>query len=352
MGQVKFARDKLRAKLVEMLDEYEAMLVFLARIDEPLRRSIAEQRLQAESEGKRQLLLRIEKLSSQINSLRRTNGATQRVGYYSKALRDHPGEEARVRTIPIYTAVALFNNYPGLAEALASRELPPHTTIELDYVGTGQRPLIYEFRITEAMFFEDMCFFWNESSELARSTNPITSEKLDVKRLIALHRAVVSSAFYMVEAFCNGLALEVWLTRKDELTDRELQMITEWDAIAARPRYLSIRDKLIHYPRLLMARKHPLIQEGNSPDFDYFLTSAKELRDAIVHANPAPNLNTWEPSVKSQALENLSHQQCGNVLDSAIAVIDQILTATERRQSAFWLQRRQPNGLFDNSVFN
>ncbi len=352
MSKVEFARDKLRTKFLKLMDEYEAMIVFLARMDQALQEKLAAQRNEAVSANKRQLQLGTEKLSQDIHSLRRKTGATQHIGYYTSLLRKNPRDDDRIRSMPIYMSVALFNKYPRVADALEKHELPPHATIELDYVGLRQRPPQFEFRMPEAMLFEDMCFFWNESCALTEITNQVDSEKIELKRLIAFHRATVSSAFYMVEAFCNGLALEVWLSRRDDLSERELQMITEWDTKHSRPRYQSIREKLLHYPRLLVAAGAPLIQENNSPELDYFLTSAKDLRDAIVHANPAPNFTTLEPPLKSQALESLGHEQCGRVVDSSIAVIDQILSATERRKSAFWLQRRQENGLFDKSVFD
>ncbi len=44
MAKVEFARDKLRTKFLKLMDEYEAMIVFLVRMDQPLQKKLATQR--------------------------------------------------------------------------------------------------------------------------------------------------------------------------------------------------------------------------------------------------------------------------------------------------------------------
>src|SRR6266404_2636635 len=194
-----------------------------------------------------------------------------------------------------------------------------------------------QFHILEAMLFEDMCMFWNEASNINPDPKQPHLEKLQLKRLAALLRAAVSSAFYMVEAFCNGIAVEVFLTHSESLNEKDLQRVTEWDARNNRPKYVTMRDKLLHYPRLLAGAPAPLVQETNSSEFSYFLSSAKEFRDAIVHANPAPNYETLAPQ-RSQTFMRLNHAECGKIVDCSVAVIDQIANAIGRRKCVFWLQ--------------
>jgi hypothetical protein len=150
---------------------------------------------------------------------------------------------------------------------------------------------------------------------------------------------------------CNGMAVEVFLTRRESLSEKDLQRVTEWDATKGHTRYVTTRDKLLHYPRLLTNASAPVIQENSSPELSYSLSSAKEFRDAIVHANPAPDYETLAPQ-KSQTFMRLHHAECGKIVDCSIAVIDQIATAIGRRKTVFWLQHRQADGLFDKSVFD
>jgi hypothetical protein len=352
MAKVEFARDRLRDQLSKLIDEYEAMLVLLAKVDLSVKEKLQTERDMLPLANKRQLQVGIQKFSATINRIRRATGATQPIGRYTSILSRSPYLEGRVRSIPAYLALVFFSKYPRVAEALERYELPAHAMIELDCSDQYHRSEVYEYRLPEAMLFEDMCCFWNESCTLNEAASRPDSKKYELKRLIAFHRAAVSSAFYMVEAFCNGIALEVVLSRRDELSEREFQMVTEWDTKNSRPKYITMRDKIIHYPRLLMAAASPLIQENNSPELSYFLSSAKQLRDAIVHANPAPDYETFELPDKTRMLESLDHEECAKVVDCAIAVIDQIGTVTGRRKAAFWLQNRLEDGPFDSSVFD
>lgn len=350
MAKVEFARDKLRSRFSNLLDEFEAMLIFLAKMNSSAKKQIEAERNNLALANKRELQNGLKELSARVGKLRRTTGVTQPIGYYSTALKSHPADDGLVYTLPNYMAVALFNKYPRVAKALENNELPVHALIELDFRGLYERQDTLQFRMLEAMLFEDLCFFWNESCLIQERDDPY-SQKHELKRLAAFHRAAVSSAFYMVEAFCNGIALEVFLTRRDELSDRERQMITEWDSKLSRPKFLSLRDKLLQYPKLLLSATAPPVQESHSPELAYFLSSAKELRDSIVHANPS--LSSGKLGfAKLQTFQQLDHVQCGKVIDCSIAVVDQIATAIDRRKSVFWLQTRRKDELFDESVFD
>jgi hypothetical protein len=354
MSKVEFARDKLRNQLLKLLDEYEAMFVLLARMNFSVRaRFEAERRVLGEA-SKRQLQAGISRLSNELKRLRRETGATQPIGSYARFLSVQvagvEGTEV-VLSLPMYMALFLFSKYPNIAKRLEDHDLPAHAFIELDYGGSYESPGYFQFLIPEAMLFEDMCSFWNDASSIKLDTSKPYSQKRQLKKHKALLRGAVSSAFYMVEAFCNGIALEAYLTRLGSLGETDLQRITERDGRTGRQKYQSMRDKILHYPRLLMNASAPVIQENNSPELSYFLSSAKELRDAIVHANPAPDYETFAPQ-KSQTLFRLNQVQCAEVVDCSIAVVDQIATAIGRRKSVFWLQHRQENGLFDESVFD
>jgi hypothetical protein len=354
MSKVEFARDKLRAQLSDLVDEYEAMFVLLAQMNSSVRARFEAERVGLGEASKRQLQAGISRLSAEVKRLRRETGATRPLGTYARFLKAQVAAvpaNGFVLSLPVYMALFLFSKYPNVARGLENHELPAHAFIELDHGGRYEPLDQLQFHIIEAMLFEDMCFFWNEASRITQDAKKPHSNKFQIKRLAALLRAAMSSAFYMVEAFCNGIALEVYLTRQDSLSEKDLQRITEWDAKRGCQKFQTMRDKILHYPRLLIGASSPLIQESNSPELSYFLSSAKELRDAIVHANPAPDYNTLAPQ-KWQTLLRLNHTQCGEIVDCSVAVIDQVATAIDRRDSIFWLQPRQPNGLFDETVFD
>jgi hypothetical protein len=346
-------------RLSSLMDEYEAMFVFLGQMNSSVKARFKAERHALSNATKRELQAGITKLTAELKRLRRETGASQPLGAYAPFLRAQVSEVPErgfVLSLPIYMGLFLFGKYPSLADRFENHEIPAHAFIELDYTGSYESLGSLQFQIPEAMLFEDMCSFWNEACRVRVNERRPHYQKLQRKRLQALLRGAVSSAFYMVEAFCNGLAFETYLRRWESLTENDRQRIQEWDATRNRPKYLTIRDKILHYPRLVIGAPSPLIQENNSTELAFFLTSAKELRDAIVHANPAPDYRSLTPDTlipqKWQALLHLNQQKCAEVVDSSIAVIDQIAVAIDRQRTIFWLQRRRPDGLFDESVFN
>jgi hypothetical protein len=358
MAAIEFSRDRFRKRLSSLIDEYEAMLVLLAQMNPSLRNRFQAERQALSEASKRELQKAIIRLNEELKRFRRETGATQRIGTYApflKAQVQNIAQRGFVLSLPIYMALFLFKNYPNVSERVASHDIPIHAFLEIDYEGSYESPEYLQFQIPEAMLFEDMCSFWNEASEISVDLARVYNEKLNIKRRQALLRGAVSSAFYMVEAFCNGIAFDVFLNCWDSISDNDRQRITEWDVARGRPKYQTVRDKILHYPRMLVGSSSPLIQENNSPELAFFMTSAKELRDAIVHANAAPDYTSI--TVKSlippkwQALLHLNRDICAEVVDCSISVIEQIASAIDRQKSVFWLQRRGPNGLFHASVF-
>ena len=350
MTQVRFARDKLHRSLEAMLNEYEAMLVILAMMNADAKSHLKSYRESIESLTKRELHQALADTKVRIQDIRSKSGATLPNGEYALLLAANPAGPGNVLELPAYLAVRLFNRYPRVASALANRELPLHALIELDVHGRYERLNRLQYFILEATLFEDMCAFWNEACTIeGPKVNPHAA-KATLKKRSALHRATVSAAFYMVEAYCNGLAFEARLTRGDQLSERELELITEWDQERERSKFTSIRDKLLHYPRILMGAAAPLLQENNCPELNYFLTAAKEFRDAIVHPSPRFDADSLV-SKKVRAYMRLGPGECAEIIDAAIAVIYRIGAVTERTKCLFWLQRRTTDGRFADSVF-
>ena len=349
---MEFARDKLRRNIVHLLDEYEAMLILLGQMNIKIRRHLDSQRVKVDELTKLQLQNAEKELNSLLIKVRRQYGAMLSIGEYTKIVRQSPPvQEGAVLLMPAHFAVAMFQKYPRIADGLKNHQIALHTRVELDVLGQYKQQDRWQFRILEAVLYEDMCFYWNESCKDRLRTGDPYEDKHVFKKEMALYRAAVSSAFYMVEAFCNGIAFEVFLSRRSELTERELQMVTEWDAVHNRPKYLSIRDKLLQYPRLLLRSTSPPLQENNCADLSFFLSSAKQLRDSIVHASPGSSSNTLAAD-KWQTFERIKREDCAKVIDSAISILDQIAKAIGRRDALFWLQRRQEDGTFNDSVFD
>jgi hypothetical protein len=141
--------------------------------------------------------------------------------------------------------------------------LPPHARISLDPLCVARDyPGSFEVRILEASLYEDMCALFNLSQE-HYATIPTTQppgamdRKLAAKRHLALMRATLSAAFYFVESFVNGLATNYLYNHAGAISEKDRMMLTEWDSSKRRYRFVTTRDKLIHYPRLVTGARFP-----------------------------------------------------------------------------------------------
>jgi hypothetical protein len=169
MSKVEFARDKLRMQLSKLIDEYGAMVILLAQMNVSAKGWLDEERRTLATASKRQLQFGIEKLTTQIKTLRAETGATRPLGSYRKFLDVQVAVVPQgdfIFTLPAYLLVFLFNKYPGVAKPLEDDELPLHSSIEMDYCGR------YEHQPNPLRYLENMRVQVNYSLELAAHRQP------------------------------------------------------------------------------------------------------------------------------------------------------------------------------------
>jgi hypothetical protein len=228
-----------------------------------------------------------------------------------------------------------------------------------------------EIRIIEAALFEDMCAMFNWAWDLTPRCIRPAATKRDIKAAGAARRGTVVAAFYLIEAYLNSLAFDHVANHNDHLSEADLGKLTEWDYGKNRQRFVSFRDKLLGYPRIILGVAAPPLQENNCPEIAFLLRQAKNFRDAIVHANPKPDPNTLEvekdlafwkigscnPIFQADAGSSSSSQELETNLwmrtaDNAIEVVAKIETVIHGDVSRlFWLTRRPEGGPFPESVF-
>jgi hypothetical protein len=245
-----------------------------------------------------------------------------------------------------------------LADTLAmyaEMKLPPHARVSLDPLCVGREyPGGFEIRLLEASLFEDMCSLFNESHKCfaaiprARPAGAL-DQKIAAKKHAAMARATVSTAFYFVEAYINCLAADHVHTNGSRLSENDRALLTEWDPSKNRYRRLSTRDKLVKYPRIITASPFSPIDENNCPELQYFVTTAKYFRDAIVHASAS--FDPVEDYPKKESLfVGLKQDEAGKIVDTAVILVEKIETLVNGRPPK-WLHRRGENGLFPDEVF-
>ncbi|MGD0694237.1 MAG: hypothetical protein ABSB82_05230 [Terriglobia bacterium] len=237
----------------------------------------------------------------------------------------------------------------------AEMKLPPHARVSLDPLCIGRDyPGGFEVRVLEASLFEDMCALFNQSQERFAAipkTRPVGAIDLKIaaKRHAALMRATVSTAFYFVEAYINCLAADHVHKNGGQLSENDRMVLTEWDPSKNRHRLLSTRDKLVKYPRIITASAFPPIDENSCPELKYFVTTAKDFRDAIVHASASYDPVEAYPK-KELLFAGLKQDEVGKIVDTAVALIEKIETLVSGRPQK-WLRRRGENGFFPDEVF-
>jgi hypothetical protein len=333
------------------LDHYEALAVLLNGMNTEVRANVNAGRKAIREGTKAKIEPILQAIRRKVGELREGFGARLPGKTYVSIIRELDTRGSMLQ-VPILVLESWFTAYRKVAPtAFETNRYPLHARIEMDTEGRFPKRNTIEVYIPEAVLFEDMCCFYNRACDLRTQlgdASPYERKKV-VKEVLACQRAAVSSAFYMVEAYCNGLAFELAFKHRHELSPKELMMVMEWDETTGRAKYLKTRAKLLTYPRLLARSASPLVQENNCPELKYLLEDAKRFRDAIVHNSPFPEIPSLE-LVKSKAFTQLDAEDCTRVVDSAIVVLERISSALGR--SLFWLQHRRDDGRFDDSVFS
>lgn len=356
MGRAKSSaaggRDRARRQLLRLVDEYEGLRVFVGWHGKRDRVTMELNREAVEAMTKRQAEEHIAELDAEIGRLRQRFGITKPKGYFGNLL-------AEVRThVPgdmlLFVAKAeLKEDVPHIEEVDTSlRKLPEHARMSVDIHGIMARGAPREVRLLEVVFFEDACALLNRLLQLEEAIASGDKTKATVKEAAACRRGAVASAFYMVEAYVNSLAFAALRDARLKLTAADRAKLEEWDPKRGRPRFLSLRDKLLQYPRIATGRSHPVLQDTNCPQLLFLCEEAKALRDAIVHASPVPQHGHGFPE-KEMAVWTLSTDKVIGVIDNAIQLVR--LLEVEVHGSAerlFWLQDRAVGGAFDRTVFD
>jgi hypothetical protein len=235
---------------------------------------------------------------------------------------------------------------PGMAKLSPDHDtIPAHALIELDYGQNRSKPS-FEVHILEASLFEDLCGLFNQAHalHLKRPSSPF-QDKLAAKTADALNRATVTSAFYLVEAYLNGIAAAHVITAGSKIKQRDLDLLTEWNGAKKTRQYVRFRDKLVNYPRIVAGLEHPPLQENNCPELRFVVETAKELRDAIVHASAHPNreygLDKW------RRYNDITFSEAEQAVDQVIRLI-RLIEVTIRGNVAMlsWLEDRTDDGTF------
>lgn len=342
---------KERARYRNLLREYEAICFILNKFTQEDRAALANSYADQNRLKKGDLRKRISMLKVDISELRQEFAIKASPHALERILKSWEEVPDKDWLIPKFLLNDVFDGRKLLTDF---ERLPAHAYIA--FHGGAYRTVVgeVEIHLVEACLFEDMCALFNaakmaEPKMLTKHSQG--QSKICRKTAVALFRATITAVFNLMEAYLNGLAYDYCVQNKHTLDDATKRMLTEWDYARKRPYYLSLRDKVLQYPKIILGHTHPPIQENNTPEFR-FLIDYKDKRNAIVHPSPGPDLETYE-NLNSDQFFNLDQTQVERVVDCAITLIRKIeKTITGNTDSLFWLHLRGTDGLFPEKAFD
>lgn len=242
--------------------------------------------------GKHHARAILDKVTTDVDQICRRLDPTLPLSFFVEFVENAPIQSDLFLYLPKWQLKHFFlgweRNLPGM------EIYPEHTLVSIDLHGIHPHGYPGEVRILEAALFEDMCTLFNRAWDLTPQARDRSTPKMLLKECAATRRASVLAAFYVVEAYLNSIAFDYFISLGDDDPSPELEKIAEWDYTKGRVRLVSLRDKLIHYPKIVARAKHPLLDENNCAELKYFLEVSKLFRDAVVHAGPRPDPHTYE----------------------------------------------------------
>jgi hypothetical protein len=229
-------------------------------------------------------------------------------------------------------------------------KLPPHARVGIDVQSLRDNIAKVETFQLEVSLFEDMAALWNEAFKAYSKYDQSTKTKVLFKHAGASMRATAKAAFNLIEGYLNGLACDILLLKS--VSPDEYALLEEWDSAQKRLKFLTLRDKILQYPKIAIGASHPPLQESSCPEIDRIIRLERDLRQALIH--PRPQVNSTDPtSFREATYFELKLPTVAALVDDVIELIFKIseIVGDEYGDVRDWLSRRQKNKLFDDAIF-
>ena len=231
--------------------------------------------------------------------------------------------------------------FPGFAK------LPLHAAFGID-IYSNWSPGMVQWYLLEASLYEDLAFLWNIAATETARIEQLGPTSKELKHSAALVRAAAKAAFNLLEGYLNGLAFDILLSV--QTSSEEQKKLTEWDESRGRAVHLTLRDKVLQYPKIALAVAHPPIQESSSPALCAVLEAEQHVRHALIH--PGPSF-VQPKEFREKAFYDLSLAEVARLCDSIISLVLEVsaVVGPAYGDVARWLIPRNENGLFPAEAF-
>ncbi|HET9802634.1 MAG TPA: hypothetical protein VFP96_05320 [Candidatus Acidoferrum sp.] len=292
-----------------------------------------------------------------LDDLRQALGATVENAVLLKAFEGFTKVAAKVTAIaPDKSAVSIAKFlvkrwFPNLGQFLNNFDnLPGHAKIQI--CAPECSAASYDWTVVEVLLYEDMCALFNCAKEMHASRSTGVGKRRG-KAARALIRATFNSIIYFLEAYLNGVALDFYAENMKTISVNDKKLILEEDPIKQKRITVTLREKVLQYPRIILGVTHPPIHESNCPELALIIGTAKQIRDAIAHPSAAIRKPGEVFSEKEMWLSMPDFDDLEKNVDSAIALVRKIeATIRGDQKRLFWLRDRGSNGTFGADVFS
>jgi len=286
---IQFASEKLRKKIVFLICEYKAILALTFNLKPEDVEKL---------DGTRDRVIRQSTRKELDSLMRHWTGEVKRIRQTYKVCASPESLAAflaKYEDNPDYLLEvgAYFKAFedPSLVSPQFA-EWPRHAKIDLKspHLDRG----FVEIHVIEAEMFESMAAMFNDARKYHEQYKA-SGDKTAAKYTVALYRGSIFAAFGLLECFLNGVAYDYFVIHEPTLDDDIKSILTDWDSVKNRPRYLQLKDKISKYQTILLGQKHAPLQPTNCPELKYLLDQGVPLRDAhvLVRVRRSRARNNW-----------------------------------------------------------
>ena len=275
------------------------------------------------------------KLSDNNAAIRSFLGATKSDETYLRIWDDALRKNYEYIYFPKMHIESLFSNMGRIAPNWNA--LPAHTLIKR-YLKSAKADVIWAIW-PEADIYSDIAVLWNLSFDLYAQLKAEFNHQKN-REYSALVKALILNAYHFLEAFLNAAALNFWYHNRTRLDSSTLRLLLEWDEKKQQRAHLSLREKLLKYPRIIGGTSEPIFTEAHE-DFQFITSIAMRMRHAQSHPSLRPDMAAGGIIDPAPLLEGSNIALAERAVDSAIRIAKEIAQVCYADQRwLYWLQER------------
>jgi len=342
---------QLRAEVLELCDTVQAIVTFNYHYSAEDRNLLEAIRADVPTAPARQLRQYRDDLRGTVKNMVRKFGCKANPTKFAREFKETSRREpGRTLLLPKFEIDKIFTNYTD--KWMPWDSFPPHVLVYLDFTGESYRPKQFDWKLPEASLYEDMCVAYNQALDAHKIASMLTVPVPEAKLAEFCLRTAVLSAFYFVEGYLNGVAFDYYVRNAKNISDEEAELLLEWNRKLGKEKWISLKEKLHKYPRIILGLQHPPLTETNSAEMKLLITTAKDVRDAIVHQSPKFDPTSEDVSSKVRQFVHLRLGDVTQTVDAAVVLIKRLNGLLGKNGIMVdWLLERDGNGRFPEQAF-